>query len=273
MAERNEKGQFVKGYSPNKGKKIPRDQVERQRKSQSYWYKTHKDEANSLHKRQQEGRNKLYTKLKSEGTYDEYQKNKGLKISKSKKGKPLTESHKQALKDAHFSKKPYGKEVFGRILATRKQLYDSGEIKPWNKSLTKETDDRIAKHPASQPHSIEWNMKARLALEIRPTKPELQFQELCKKHNLPYKYVGDGTFWLGYPPKNPDFINTTDKKQVVEIDGLYWHLIKPRIDRNNLSLTKQDIELEEQSHYQQYGFSCIIIWDDENESQILSKLR
>ena len=64
---------------------------------------------------------------------------------------------------------------------------------------------------------------------------------------MPFKFVGGGEVWLGN--RNPDFINTNGKKQVIELFGTYWH---PVFDVAN--------RIE---HYKQYGFACLIIWEDE----------
>lgn len=55
------------------------------------------------------------------------------------------------------------------------------------------------------------------------TKPERIWQEIAiEMHLLPFKYVGDSSFWIGGKPAiNPDFIHLT-KKIVVEIFS-YWH--------------------------------------------------
>jgi hypothetical protein len=50
------------------------------------------------------------------------------------------------------------------------------------------------------------------------TKPELIFEDICTKHNLPFHFVGDGSLWLGNA--NPDFIHNT-RKLCVEIYGDY----------------------------------------------------
>lgn len=81
----------------------------------------------------------------------------------------------------------------------------------------------------------------------KPTKPESLLIELLREGNLPFRYVGNGEIWLGN--RNPDFINVNGKKQVIEIFGTYWH---PLFDG------AQRIE-----HYKQYGFSSLIIWQDE----------
>ena len=82
---------------------------------------------------------------------------------------------------------------------------------------------------------------------IKPNGIEQSFIELLGSFHLPFKYVGNGEVWLGN--RNPDFINTNGKKQVIELLGTYWH---PLFDGAN--------RIE---HYKQYGFDCLAIWEDE----------
>ena len=44
---------------------------------------------------------------------------------------------------------------------------------------------------------------------------EITFQSLIDKHNLPYKFVGNGTFFI--ENINPDFININREKKAVEV--------------------------------------------------------
>jgi len=92
----------------------------------------------------------------------------------------------------------------------------------------------------------------------RPTSLEKIFIALCVKHNLPFRYVGNGEVWI--VRKNPDFININGKKQLVEILGNYWH---------------KEIDVQELiKHYSKYGFECITIWEDElkDENLVLEKI-
>lgn len=109
------------------------------------------------------------------------------------------------------------------------------------------------------PEFKERMLKAqREGMNVCPNKPEQAFIDICKKHNLPYKFVGDGEFMLG--GKNPDFINVNGKKEVVEIFGRAFH--------SPLETFREDLPYHQTykgciEHYKQYGFNCIIIWDDE----------
>lgn len=101
----------------------------------------------------------------------------------------------------------------------------------------------------------------------RPTKPELKFIEIINKYKLPYKYVGDGKFWL--EGLNPDFVNCDGKKICVEIFGEYWHspLLIPKLSYARTFTGRMKI-------YKKYGWKCIILWESElkNEEIIMKKL-
>ena len=92
-----------------------------------------------------------------------------------------------------------------------------------------------------------------------PNKPEQILINFFAKCHLSFKYTGDGEVWLGN--RNPDFINTNGKKQVIELLGTYWHPIFDGADR---------IE-----HYKQYGFKTLIIWEDElkDMGKVLTKVK
>lgn len=93
----------------------------------------------------------------------------------------------------------------------------------------------------------------------RPTKPEQQLIDWIDKYKLPYKYVGDGQFILG--GKCPDFLNINGKKQLIELFGTYWHDIFDVAKRTE--------------HFRQYGFSTLIIWEDElnNPGKVVKKVK
>lgn len=92
-----------------------------------------------------------------------------------------------------------------------------------------------------------------------PNKPEQVLISLFTERRLPFKYTGNGDVWFGN--RNPDFINTNGKKQVIELLGTYWH---PLFDGANRT-----------QHYKQYGFNTLIIWEDElkDMSKVLLKVK
>lgn len=87
------------------------------------------------------------------------------------------------------------------------------------------------------------------------TKPELAFEAICKKNNLPFKYIGDGSFWIG--GINPDFIHLT-KKIVVEVFG--WH--HDELQRHCKVRYSQTYHGRKKI-LKKYGYKMIVFWQDD----------
>ena len=102
---------------------------------------------------------------------------------------------------------------------------------------------------------IEIQMKARTNAIIKPN----GIESLLIKEFPELIYVGDGKTWIQFRDttrKNPDFI-MKDSNKVVEIFGDYWHSkIKTGLDKE---IHQKDII----NRYQQVGYSCLIIWENE----------
>lgn len=99
-----------------------------------------------------------------------------------------------------------------------------------------------------------------------PTKPELRFLGMCEKHRLPFRYVGNGSFWIDR--LNPDFVNE-EAQVAVEIFGRYWH--DPEI---NSKVNPASIGIIRETIFQKHGWKLIVLWDDELEDEacVLKKL-
>ena len=91
---------------------------------------------------------------------------------------------------------------------------NSGQFKkgiiPWNKGkrglVSKETNKNL----------IRSKDAIRRSLRRRPMSSlEIKFQDIINKHNLPYKFVGNGSFFI--ERKNPDFININGEKKTIEV--------------------------------------------------------
>lgn len=102
---------------------------------------------------------------------------------------------------------------------------------------------------------------------IRPTKPEIQFKHICDKYDLPFRYTGNGKFWI--EGINPDFVDSDGKKVIVEIFGDYWH------DPNKRKISYKATEKGRKALLKKYGWECAIVWESEikEEDIILKKLR
>jgi len=84
---------------------------------------------------------------------------------------------------------------------------------------------------------------------IRPTSFEKKIMNLCKKYNLPFKYVGNGGMFID--GLNPDFIETNGKKIVIETYYSYWKI-------KNYSNTKE-YEKERKKRLNKYGYEIIFL--------------
>lgn len=169
--------------------------------------------------------------------------------------------------------------IFIRGHNSRVKGYYGGQFKkgriPWIKGKTKENNKIVFEasikssksHRGKIPSNIKQlirlnksNIKERIT-KILKRKPISYFERkiinLIKHNNLPYKFVGDGSFWLGN--RNPDFINTNGEKKLIEVYGSFQK------KRNYGSVKKY--ENHRIQHYKAYGFKVIFI----NEKQLLNK--
>lgn len=114
-----------------------------------------------------------------------------------------------------------------------------------------QTIESIEKNRASNKKN--WNnpefqrkwMLANTYPHIKQTKPEKEL-EIALRGLV--EFVGDGSFWIGYPPRNPDFIHREHRK-IIEFFGNYWH--KPEDEQDRID------------HYKQYGWDCFVVWEDD----------
>ena len=90
------------------------------------------------------------------------------------------------------------------------------------------------------PNFIKLRMKG---LIKRPTSFEKKIIDLIKNYNLPFKYVGNGDFII--ESKNPDFIDTNGKKQVIET---YYSYFK-----------HTDYEKNRYDIFRKYGYSTLFL--------------
>lgn len=94
------------------------------------------------------------------------------------------------------------------------------------------------------------------SLVKKPNAPEQIIIDIIAKHNLPYKYTGNGDFILG--GKCPDFINTNGKKEVIEVFGRVFHSPLFTFRKNMPYHQTYEGTI---AHYNKYGFKCRIFWD------------
>ena len=96
-----------------------------------------------------------------------------------------------------------------------------------------------------------------ISKNIKPNKPEKLLINLFKKYNLPYKYTGDGSFWI--EKLNPDFVNCNGSKKCIEFFGDVFHDPK----KSFWKIRYKSTERGRKQILKKYGWDCLIIWEHE----------
>ena len=94
---------------------------------------------------------------------------------------------------------------------------------------------------------------------------EIKVQKIINKYNLPYKFVGNGAFFI--ERKNPDFININGEKKAIEV---YWKRHKEQIRGINIDEWKK----ERFEIFARYGWELLFLEASEvNEESLLKALK
>jgi hypothetical protein len=113
--------------------------------------------------------------------------------------------------------------------------------------------------------------KAIYAVHKRPTNSERELIRIIRQYNLPFKYVGDGSFIIGN--LNPDFVHNNGDKKIIEVFGRAFH--DPDYTKAFLNISWHRQYFGRIAYYAQFCYDCLIIWDDElnNEVKVAEKIR
>ena len=162
--------------------------------------------------------------------------------------------------------------------STRKKLSKArkGITKEINPNLIRSKEYKRKKSIAQQRKwdDIKYRKKqlkaicASRILRILPNAPERRLRNgLNKMFPGEYKYVGDGSFTIGY--KNPDFVNINGQKRIIELFGDYWH------SKKMTGKTKKQEENQRVKHFAKCGYKTLIVWEHElkNIKQLKRKLK
>lgn len=120
------------------------------------------------------------------------------------------------------------------------------------------------KHTEEARRKIREKRKSQIIPQFK-TKPELKLLRLIEKYELPFRYTGNGSFWIGNI--NPDFVECNGRKVVLEVWGDYWHSRPEMIRADELKGRK----------LARYGWKRIVIWQHEldflPEKTIVNKIQ
>lgn len=199
------------------------------------------------------------------------------RISKSKKGKrcsPETE-FKKGHKTWNIGKRPTEEAInkqrektLGRHLSPMTE-FKKGCV-PWNvgtkgKGIMKPNKTSFKKGDVSY-----WKGKKLTKEHVKkiltrriPSSLEEKFQGIIDKYNLPYEFVGDGSFFV--EQYNPDFINIDGQKIAIEVYANFYKL------RNHQNIDKW--KEERAKIFKKYGWTIIYFNEIQvNENYVLPTL-
>lgn len=188
---------------------------------------------------------------------EEAKKNMNLAHKGKRLGMHHSEESKAKMRLASSGKYPSKETRYKMSLAQmgNKKLLGfkhSEEFKRKMSERLKGNKINLGRHPTQ-----EAMQKMLKRLKDRPTLLEKEFQSMINKYKLSYKYVGDGSFLIGY--KNPDFVNINGEKICIEVANHYHH--KDPYKENRIK------------HFAQWGWKCIVFFEDElDEKNVLKQL-
>jgi hypothetical protein len=229
------------------------------------WQKGEKNPSKKL-----EVREKISEKLKGKPKHFKNPEERAKKISISRKGKhyphkgaPCSTEKKKKISES-VKKVMANPKIRKKISEKRKGWKPSEE---WKKKMSevhkgifpsleaRKKLSEIVKRRWQNKEFREKVIKSLLCkLKNRPTSLEKKAMEIIKKYDLPFQYVGDGSFLIGY--KNPDFIHK-EKKICLEVCNYFHHpkgYKEKRID-----------------YFAKWGWKCFVFY--ENELNKLKELK
>lgn len=175
---------------------------------------------------------------------------KGRRVSTSTEFKKGMTPHNKGKRLSEITRRKIGEANKGR--------------EAWNKGIpaSDAVRDKIRKAKKGKQNKPEAIVK--MLTRRTPSSLEEKFQEIIDKHNLPYKFVGNGSFMIGR--KNPDFINVNGEKIAIEVYAKYYKLRHYQ--------TIEEWKEERRKVFKEYGWE-VLFFDamQVNESNILRELR
>jgi len=175
--------------------------------------------------------------------------------NKSHLGQKLSIEHKRKISEAEKGR-VFSRSQREKMAKAQKDLWED----PQYSVQQSQRISRAMKKLWQGDEEFQQQQRAKMlkGLLKRPTSLEKQFIAICKKHELPFRYVGDGEFFIG--SKNPDFIQISGKKVCVEVANTYHH--------------SENYKQERKAYFSRFGWGCIVFKCNHlDEASVLSKLR
>jgi len=166
-------------------------------------------------------------------------------------------------------------ETKEKISITRKKRIREGKIKiTWKGKPRPDLSERNTKNPPLKNAESfrKWFNSFQKTIQQKPNNKEKKVDEIIQT-NFPNQFVLNVKI-------NPDIINNripdwvgcNSKKQVINFNGIYWHLWRQQ--KEEPKLTKKDVEKRESKPYEDAGYKILFIWEDEleNKQQLINKI-
>ena len=160
------------------------------------------------------------------------------------------------------SKERWADEEYKKKTTT--SMISAGSKPEFKEKISKASRKRWG-NPAYKERVLKKTIKS---LHKKPNIPENKLIEIAKKHDLPIKYVGDGSIIIN--GCNPDFL-VLNKKKIIEVFGRTFH--DPKVSYlGNIPWERQ--EDGRKAVFNEVGFNTLILWDDElkNEELIVERI-
>ena len=201
-------------------------------------------------------------------------------------GEKKAKRYKDKTSKSHKGNKPYNagktlKEIHGEYSDIVKYLGGKaaeGNI-PWNKGLTKETDQRLfdisnlIKDLWKDPDYAIRCLSAKMASVSPPNGEEMELMDLIDNicHGE-FRYNGDARLGVFIANHVPDFVNVNGKKKLIEYNGCYWHGCKRcGYEEFNFNNGKDAKKIKD---YKDLGWDCLTVWGHElrNKKKLEKKI-
>jgi len=263
MDNRDQAGKFIKGSKVNQGRVPSEDQKRKQSEKMSG--RVESDEHKAKIRAGMLASTKVIGRPKGGVPW-----NKGMKRSN---GDPIPvhvyhemspegrERQIKAISGKHFSSETEFKKGM-KPWNTGKPCSDETKAKLKGQKRSGEVRLKMSNAKKGKPLSAEHIRK--VLTRRTPTSLEKKFQNIVDKNNLPYKFVGDGSFMI--ERKNPDFINTNGHKIAIEVYARYYKLRHKE--------TVQEWMDEREAIFNKYGWSVIFFDETQvNEKNVVKQLQ
>jgi len=162
-----------------------------------------------------------------------------------KKGHEVPESWRTSIVQTHLGNQHWKQRKTFKHSETTKQILRQYALEQFKNGI-----------PAEQ--------RKKMLARRTPSSLEAKMISIIEELNLPYKFVGDGKFFI--ENKNPDFINCNGRKIAIEV---FYRKHKEQL-RNGLEAWKQ----ERQGLFAKYGWKIIFLDETQvNEEEVRRRLK